>query len=303
MKDRGVRDEMVLATKYTTGYRIHEGRKIIQSNFGGSNAKSLKHSIESSLEKLQTSYVDLLYVHWWDQSASIPEIMHALNDVVSQGKVLYLGISDAPAWIVAKANEYAKTHHLRQFVVYQGEWSAAKRAFERDVIPLARMDGMGIVPWGVLGQGTFKTKTEREATAAEGGHVRHSWIPPSDDQEMVVDKLDEIAKRKGTVLQSIALAYVFHKTPYVFPMVGGRKIEQLKSNIEALSIHLTREEIDEIDMATGKPFDLGWPYNTFSLPKKTDVSGDPMAKDIVGNIFFWTGDEVPVAQPIQNGQH
>lgn len=202
--------------------------------------------------------------------------------------------------MVAKANEYAKAHHLRQFVAYQGQWNAAKREFERDVIPMARVDGMALVPWGVLGQGTFKTKAQREAA---DGESRLTWMPTTEDQDKVVEKLDEIAKRHEVGLQSIALAYVLHKTPYVFPLVGGRKIKQLKSNIEALSIGMSRQEIDEIDMATGRPFDLGWPYNTFALPQKTDVSGDPMAKDLVGNMFFWTGDEVPLAQPIQNGRH
>lgn len=163
MKARGNRDELVIATKYGTGFRTSEGRKIIQSNFGGMNRKSLKHALDSSLKKLQTEWVEILYVHWWDNSASIPEVMEALNDVVVQGKVMYLGISDTPGWIVAKANEYAKAHHLRQFVVYQGKWSAVERDFERDIIPLSRLDGMAIAPWGVLGQGMFKTREQREA--------------------------------------------------------------------------------------------------------------------------------------------
>ncbi|KPI38976.1 Norsolorinic acid A [Cyphellophora attinorum] len=300
MAARGNRDEMVIATKYGTGFRIHEGRKIIQSNFGGLNAKNLKHSLDSSLAKLQTSFVDILYVHWWDSSANIPEVMHALNDVVAQGKVLYLGISDTPGWIVAKANEYAKAHHLRQFVVYQGRWSAAHRDFERDIIPLARADGMAIAPWGVLGQGLFKTREQREAATDDD---RKSWAPITDEQQLVVDKLEEIARRKETSLQNVAIAYTLHKTPYVFPVLGGRKLEQLKSNLEALNVRMSRQDMDEIDMATGKAFDLGFPQNTFAPGKKTDVSGDVMAKDNIGNSFFWIGDEVPFAQPIQLGYH
>ena len=300
MKERGNRDEMVIATKYTTGFRLEEGRKIIQSNFGGMNAKNLRHSLERSLKQLQTDFIDVLYVHWWDNSASIPEVMHALNDVVQQGKVLYLGISDTPGWIVAKANEYAKAHHLRQFVVYQGLWNASVRDFEKDIIPLARTDGMGLAPWGVLGSGLFKTKDERKDVKGGG---RGGMVPLKEDQEKVIDKLEEVAGRKKTSLQSIALAYTWHKTPYVFPIIGGRKIEQLKSKIEALSIHLTREEIDEIDMATGKAYDLGFPQNLLAPGKKIDVSGDIMAKDSFGNSLHWIGDEVPFAQPIQNGSH
>lgn len=227
--------------------------------------------------------------------------MYALNDVVAQGKVLYLGISDTPAWIVAKANEFAKAHNLRQFVVYQGQWNACRREFERDVIPMARLDGMALTPWGVLGQGTFRTKAQREAL--KEGEGRQSWRPPPKDQEKVVDKLEEVANRHGVSMQSIALAYVWHKTPYVFPILGGRKIDQLKSNIDALGIKLSREEMDEIDMATGEPFDLGWPNSTFALPNRQDVSGEIMARDSFGNIMYWTGHEVPLPQPIQNGLH
>lgn len=100
MAARQNRDEMVIATKFGTGWKKHLKNHVIQTNFGGLNAKNLKHSLEASLTKLRTSFVDILYVHWWDYAADIPEIMHALNDVVSQGKVLYLGISATPAWLV-----------------------------------------------------------------------------------------------------------------------------------------------------------------------------------------------------------
>ena len=94
---------MVIATKYTTGYRNHHRGKI-QANYGGNGTKSMRVSVEDSLRKLKTDYIDLFYVHWWDYTVSIPEVMHNLNDLVASGKVLYLGISDAPAWVVSKAN-------------------------------------------------------------------------------------------------------------------------------------------------------------------------------------------------------
>jgi aryl-alcohol dehydrogenase-like predicted oxidoreductase len=101
MAERNCRDEMVIATKFTTAYRAyesHEGKDIIQANFGGMHTKALKHSLEASLKKLKTDYIDVLYIHWWDYSTSIPELMHALNDHVQAGRILYLGISDTPAW-------------------------------------------------------------------------------------------------------------------------------------------------------------------------------------------------------------
>ena len=113
MAERNCRDEMVIATKFTTGYRsyeAHEGSDVIQANFGGMNTKALKHSLEASLKKLKTDYIDILYIHWWDYSASIPEVMHALDDQVKAGKVLYLGISDTPAWQVHPALAFHATY-------------------------------------------------------------------------------------------------------------------------------------------------------------------------------------------------
>ena len=101
-------------------------------------------SVNASLKKLQTDYIDLLYVHWWDFSSSIPELMQSLNNLVVQGKVLYLGISDTPAWVVSKANQYARDHGFRQFCVYQGQWSAALRDFEREIIPMCRDEGVSL---------------------------------------------------------------------------------------------------------------------------------------------------------------
>ena len=165
MKKRGNRDQMVVATKFTSCFRAGRSGKEILINTSGNGAKSLHVSLEASLKKLQTSYVDLLYVHWWDFTCSIPELMQSLNHMVASGKasfvasaelintddlslqVLYLGISDAPAYIVSKANEYARQNNLRQFSVYQGRWSAEHRDFEREIIPMCRDENMGICPW------------------------------------------------------------------------------------------------------------------------------------------------------------
>lgn len=118
---------MVIATKFTTGFRRGTDPNAIQQNYQGNHAKSLHVSLNASLKKLKTDYIDLLYLHWWDFTTSIPEIMQSLNIMVQQGKVLYLGISDTPAWIVSQANQYARDHGLRPFSVYQGRWNAAMR--------------------------------------------------------------------------------------------------------------------------------------------------------------------------------
>lgn len=124
--------------------------------------------------------------------------MRSLNTLADQGKILYLGVSDTPAWIVAKANQYARDHALRPFVVYQGRWSAANRDFEREIIPMCEAEGMGIAPWGVLGGGGFKTEEQRKAT--EGRN-----LGTTTETDIAVSKvLEEIASENDTILTSVA---------------------------------------------------------------------------------------------------
>jgi aryl-alcohol dehydrogenase-like predicted oxidoreductase len=140
MEKKKNRDQMVIATKFTTSFRVGHDDEIIINSMGN-GTKSLHLSLNASLKKLKTDYIDLLYVHWWDFTCSIPELMQSLNIMVNQGKVLYLGISDTPAWIVSKANEYARQNGLRQFSVYQGRWSAEHRDFERDIVQMCAAEG------------------------------------------------------------------------------------------------------------------------------------------------------------------
>lgn len=261
MEQRKNRDEMVIATKFTTHYRAGHGDKEIIINSGGNSTKSLHVSLNASLKKLKTDYIDLLYVHWWDFTASIPELMQSLNVAVTQGKVLYLGVSDTPAWVVPKANEYARQNGLRQFSVYQGRWSAEYRDFERDIIQMCASEGMGLAPWGALGGGKFKSAEQRKS-----GEGRSEEVVKVSEAAIKISKvLEKIAERKKSLITSIALAYVRQKAPYVFPIVGCRKIDHLKGNIEALSLHLTDEEIEEIEDAN--TFDIGFPLSFLGGPK------------------------------------
>jgi aryl-alcohol dehydrogenase-like predicted oxidoreductase len=294
---RGNRDEIVIATKYSSAYKTAQPDKI-QSNYGGNGTKSLRVSVEQSLKKLQTSYIDLLYLHWWDYSTTIPELMHGLNDLVVSGKVIYLGISDCPAWIVAKANQYARDHGLRQFTVYQGLWNASIRDFERDIIPMCRDEGMGLLPYGTLGQGRFQT--EQAFKEREMNNPGRKMRAPSEAEKKVSKTLETIAKAKDTQLTSIALAYVRQKTPYVIPIIGGRKVEHLKGNIAALGIVLNEDEIKQIDDSVA--FDPGFPHTflsgtlfTGAAPKAAEGPGDVWLTKLLGN-FDWVEAQKPIRQ-------
>lgn len=222
---------------------------------------------------MQTHYIDLLYVHWWDYNTSIPELMQNLNDLVASGKVLYLGISDTPAWVVSKCNEYARCHGLRQFVVYQGLWNAAIRDFERDIIPMCRDEGMGLVPWGAIGQGKFQTE---EAYKEREKNNPGRQGKANATEKAVAKILESVAQEKKTALTSVALAYILQKAPYVFPLVGCRTLEHLKGNVDALNVALSEQDIGKIE--DGYKVDPGFPH-TFLSGSYFEPEGKPTVPD------------------------
>lgn len=271
MAARGVRDQMVVATKYTADFRSHAVGKGKDPNCAGNSRKSLHRSAHASLAKLQTDYLDILYIHLWDFTTSIREVMDSLHILVEQGKALYLGVSDTPAWVVAAANTYALDHGKTPFVIYQGRWNLMRRDFEREIIPMAREFGMALAPWDVLGGGRFQTAAAVEARKAQNEGLRSftSTGEQTADEVAISAALERVAGEvgEGTSITAVALAYVMAKAPDVFPIVGGRKIAHLKDNIRALSITLTDEQIAELEKV--KPFDVGFP---------SDILADPTVK-------------------------
>ncbi|KAF9039200.1 Aldo/keto reductase [Panaeolus papilionaceus] len=263
-EQRGIRDRLFIATKYSNNWRIREDTlKTHQILYLGNHSKSLKLSVEQSLKNLRTDYIDLLYVHWWDFNTSIEEMMNSLHNLVTQGKVLYLGVSDSPAWAVAQANQYARDHNLTPFVVYQGMWNVMTRDFERDIIPMARANGMALAPWNVLAGGKIRTDAEEERRLQSGEKGRtvfdDAWVR-NDKEKLVCAALEKVADEVGAKhITSVAIAYLLHKTTYVFPIVGGRKVEHLNANLEALEITLSDEQMKYLESVV--PFDLGFPAN------------------------------------------
>ncbi|KAH8825573.1 NADP-dependent oxidoreductase domain-containing protein [Flagelloscypha sp. PMI_526] len=272
MESRGIRDQIVVATKYTSAWKRRDPSIQQKVFYTGNSAKALHISVEASLKKLRTDYIDILYVHWWDYATTVREVMDSLHTLVTARKVLYLGISDAPAWVVSQCNEYALQTHKTPFVIYQGAWNVLSRDFERDIIPMARAHGMALAPWNVLAAGKFRSsKEEREREeSGEGGRKFLGDWRKGDSEKKVTDKLEEIAKEFGDDVDptAVAIAYVMHKAPYVFPIIGGRKVAHLKSNIKALEIALTKEHIAALESLT--PFNPGFPH--FLIGNGSDYS-------------------------------
>ena len=181
--------------------------------------KSMHISVEKSLKKLRSSYIDILYVHWvrvttsdislqvtfcdlqWDYTTSIEEVMNGLHALVMAGKVLYLGISDTPAWIVASANQYARMSNRTPFSVYQGAWSVLERDFERDIIPMARAEGMALMCWNVLTSGRIRSDAQERERLENGEKGRapqtgsQRW--ERTEEKRVARALEEVAKAVG----------------------------------------------------------------------------------------------------------
>lgn len=291
MAARGNRDNIVLATKYSTAYRDYEvgDGKRTYVNYSGNSRRALHMSLRDSLAKLRTDWVDILYLHWWDQVTSVEEVMDSLHVLVQQGKVLYLGISNAPAWVVAAANCYARASGKTPFSIYQGRWNVLKRDLEREILPMARHFGMAIAPWDSIGGGKFQSKRQLEARQKARETLRA--IGPavqSEDEVRMSEALEKVAAEHGVEsVTTIALAYVMAKAPYVFPVVGGRKIEHLQDNIRALDIQLTQAQIDFLESV--KPLNAGYP---------TDYIGpDPKVTGRAGGVLATTGPMAFVQYP------
>ncbi|KXN83117.1 Aryl-alcohol dehydrogenase [NADP(+)] [Leucoagaricus sp. SymC.cos] len=260
-EQRGIRDQLFIATKYSGNHALHDASVKQKVLFTGNSTKNMFTSIEGSLKRLRTSYIDLYYIHFWDWETSIEEVMRSLNVLVQQQKVLYLGVSDTPAWIVAKANAYARHHGLTPFSVYQGLWNVMDRSFEREIIPMARVEGLALAPWSVLAAGKIRTDEEEERRRQTGENGRTMWRPNwerNDKERKVCKALEKVAAEVGAKhITAVAIAYVMHKTPYVFPIIGGRKVEHLIANLDALEISLSHEQIKYLESAT--EFDPGFP--------------------------------------------
>ena len=241
------RDRFVVATKYTLSERPSD------PNFGGNHRKNMFRSIEGSLQRLNTDHVDLLWLHMWDGMTPVDEVLRALGDLVHAGKVLYIGISDTPAWVVAQANAIADLRGWSRFVAYQGEYSLASRAPERDILPMTRALDMAFTPWGML----------------EGGELTGKYNAPSKEAKRSKDtsprikslatELMSVAEEIGHTPSQVAINWVRQQPYLVIPILGARSRKQLTDNLGCLDFELAPEQLKRLSEAS--PIDLGFPHS------------------------------------------
>jgi aryl-alcohol dehydrogenase-like predicted oxidoreductase len=253
--DRKKRDRLVIATKFVTNLFLGD------PNGGGSNRKAVIAQCEESLRRLRTDYIDLYWLHAWDRTTPIEETLRALDTLVQQGKVRYLGFSDTPAWKVAQAQTLALLRGWSPLIALQIEYSLLQRTVEGELIPMAQELGLGVTPWGPLRGGALSGKYKRadkgKHEAGRGARVT-SFL---DDRTFdLLDLMEKIAGELGTTVPRVALAWVQGRAGVASTIIGARTMQQLDDNLGALDVKLTADHVALLDNAS-----------TPTLPFPTDM--------------------------------
>jgi aryl-alcohol dehydrogenase-like predicted oxidoreductase len=262
------RDSLVVATKYTA--RNRDG----DPNAAGNHRKNMVQSVEGSLRRLGTDYIDLLWLHAWDYTTPVQEVMRAFDDLVRYGKVLYIGISDTPAWIVSQAVTMAELRGWSRFVGLQIPYSLVQREVERELLPMARALELAVTPWGCLGAGvlTGKFSTERGGKEAENSRLSTTDRGASvltDRNLSIGDTVSEIAEEIGCTPPQVALSWVRQQMGIIIPILGARTARQLKDNLGCLGITLSEDHLRQLDEAS--MIELGFPHEFVSRGRLKDI--------------------------------
>jgi len=248
------RDRMVVATKYSLSMDHRD------PNASGNHRKSLVRGVEGSLQRLGTDYIDLLWVHAYDDQTPIDETLRALDDLVRAGKVLYIGISDAPAWVVSASQVMAELRGWSSWAGLQIEYSLLERTPERDLLPMARHFGLSVVAWAPLSAGVLTGKYTR------GGEVDSLRTKANEHRGRLSDRslaiarvVDEVADELSATSAQVAVAWVMAQGYGMVPIVGARKVEQLTDTLQAGQLHLSAAHLARLDEASRVP--RGFPHD------------------------------------------
>jgi aryl-alcohol dehydrogenase-like predicted oxidoreductase len=236
----GRREHVVLASKFFGN--MFPG----DPNGGGAGRGSIIAQLEASLRRLQTDYLDLYWLHNWDRHTPIEETMRALDDLVRAGKIRYVGFSNTPAWVTAQAQTTAMLKGWTPLIALQVEYSLLARTVEGELAPLARDQGMALVPWSPLKNGFLSGKYRRGTQVTDS--ARAAFVGgPSEDEYAVIDAVAAVADELGTTSAAVALAWLRAREGTVVPIVGARRVEHLQDNLAALEVTLAPEHLRVLD--------------------------------------------------------
>jgi aryl-alcohol dehydrogenase-like predicted oxidoreductase len=259
---KGKRDGTVIATKYTVTLYPKD------ANAAGNHRKSMVRNVEESLRRLDTDYIDLLYLHMWDFRTPVEEILRAFDDLVRAGKILYVGLSDTPAWQASRMQAIAELRGWAPIVALQISYSLMERTVERDLIPMAAEMGMGVLPWSPLGGGVLAGKYSRTDLAARGTQEASSLTSRrninlatnrlTEKALVIADEVKKVASELGRSPAQIALAWTLLNPAVVSPIIGARTFAQFEDNLAALDVEFSPEQIARLDEVSR--VDLGFPH-------------------------------------------
>jgi aryl-alcohol dehydrogenase-like predicted oxidoreductase len=261
------RDHWVVATKYTLGMRRDD------PSFSGNHRKNMVQSLEASLKRLGTGHIDLYWVHMWDFTTPVDEVMRALDDMVRAGKVLYVGISDTPAWIVARANMLADLRGWTPFVGLQIRYSLIDRTAERELLPMARALDLAVTPWSVLGAGVLTGKYSGGKTPAQG-RAREGAATVERNLE-IAGVVVNVAEEIGCSPSRVALSWVRQQRGVIVPLIGARNLAQLQDNLGCLEVTLSQEQLARLDEVSWT--EPGFPHDF--------LDSDPIRDHVFGGTY------------------
>jgi aryl-alcohol dehydrogenase-like predicted oxidoreductase len=269
------RQQIVLSTKYT--FSTHPG----DPNGGGNHRKSMVRSVETSLQRLKTDYIDLLYLHIWDGTTPVEEILRAMDDLVRAGKVLYVGISDTPAWQIARMQAIANLRGWSPLVALQIEYNLIERTTERELIPMANEMGLAVVPFSPLANGLLSGKYAREdflnksrSTGFQGSRKNgiESLGKFTERNMEIIDEVKKVASEVQKSPAQVALAWLLSKPTVTSVLLGASKLEQLENNLGSLNTPLSPDQIKRLDAISR--VDMGFPHEHLANPMiKQTISG------------------------------
>ncbi|WP_084399910.1 aldo/keto reductase [Henriciella aquimarina] len=258
LRDLGIaREDVVIASKFFGP--MGEG-----PNARGTSRVHMMYALEASLKRLQVDHIDLYQIHGFDQFTPIEETLRALDTAVRQGKVRYIGISNWAAWQIAKAIGISNQFNLARFASLQAYYTIAGRDLERELVPMMKSEGLGLMVWSPLAGGFLSGKYSRDGANEGTGRRDNFDFPPVDEERGydVIDAMKPIAEAKGVSIAQIALAWLLHQKTVTSVIIGAKKPEQLNDNIAATKVALTDAELKTLDEVSKLPSEYpGWVFD------------------------------------------
>ncbi|CCI37145.1 MAG: aldo/keto reductase [Microcystis sp.] len=260
---KGDREKWVIATKYSLNTRPGD------VNACGNHRKNLFQAVEASLKRLGTDYIDLLWLHIWDSLTPIEEVMRAFDDLVRMGKVLYIGISDSPAWIVSQANTLATLRGWTPFIGLQIEYSLKERTPERELLPMAKALNIGVTAWSPLGGGVLTGKYNQPHPVDGRLSMTDQPFQIFDRDLKIAETVLEIAREIGKSPAQVALNWLRNRPNPIIPIIGARKLSQLQDNLACVDFNLTGEQLQRLDNISA--ISLGFPHELLASQFVRDI--------------------------------